>query len=77
MGKEKVQSRFEKITDNSQYTYKGKTYEVLRTDFTIKDPTTREWVDGILYMQIESGLVFARDKDDFINRFKLSVDGRE
>lgn len=36
----------------------------------MKDPTTREWIDGICYSNGEE--YFVREKNDFYNKFKPS-----
>jgi hypothetical protein len=53
------------------YTYKNKEYELLYDDLEIKDSGTREWKQGVMYKQIESGLLFVRDKEGFFERFKV------
>ena len=52
------------------YTYKNKTYKILKEDFTMKCPETRKWAKAIMYEQIESGLVFVREKEEFFKLFE-------
>lgn len=37
----------------------------------IKDSGTRDWKQGVMYEQIESGLFFVREKKEFFERFKI------
>lgn len=40
----------------------------------MKNPTTREWVDGIQYMEQNNlnGDIYVREKEDFEKHFKLA-----
>lgn len=53
---------------NSGYSHDG-IYEIMGF-CRMKDPTTREWVDGIIYRNIETFEVFVREKTDFEDKFK-------
>lgn len=53
------------------YIYKNKQYKLLHEDLEIKDSGTRDWKQGVLYEQIESGLLFVREKEEFLNKFEL------
>ena len=52
------------------YTYKNKEYRLLHDDLEVKDTTSREWKRGVMYEQIESGLLFVRDYEEFMNLFE-------
>ncbi len=58
-----------------RYTYKGKTYFTIR-DVFMKDPTTRQWLQGILYCpegwNTKDGMtpIYTREKQDFLTKFK-------
>lgn len=54
-----------------KYTYKNKQYKLLHEDLKIKDSGTRDWKQGVMYEQIESGLLFVREKKEFFERFKI------
>lgn len=41
----------------------------------MKNPTTREWVDGVIYANNETGKLFVREKTDFEDKFKLVGNG--
>lgn len=47
------------------YTYEG--------SCRVKDPTTREWVDGVIYSHIEGNTkhIFVRELSDFKEHFKI------
>jgi len=53
------------------YTYKNKQYKLLYDDIEVKESDSRNWVQGVLYMQIESGLLFVREVEEFYEKFKL------
>lgn len=52
-----------------RYKYKGKEYLVI-DEVPFKHPETREWIPGFLYMQLNTGLKFVRDKEEFLKLFK-------
>lgn len=54
-----------------KYTYKNKEYKLLYDDLEVKDSDSREWKQGVLYEQIESGLLFVREKEEFLSKFEL------
>ena len=41
----------------------------------MKNPTTREWVDGVIYANNETYELFVREKSDFEDKFKLVGNG--
>ncbi len=53
-----------------KYTYEGKHYVILGY-VPFKDPSTRKWLDAVHYLQLESGLDFVREKEEWFNQFKL------
>jgi hypothetical protein len=53
------------------YTYKGKEYELLYDDLEVKEVASRNWIAGVMYKQIESGLLFVRGKEEFFKLFKI------
>ena len=53
-----------------KYAYEGKEYVIL--GFTmVKCPVTRAWFKAVKYIQLETGLDFAREEKEFFERFKL------
>jgi len=52
------------------YIYKQKQYEILDKELELKNPETREWHKAVLYRQIETGLWFCRDKNEFFKLFR-------
>ena len=53
-----------------KYTYEGNTYIILGY-VPFKHPDTREWLDAVHYLQLESGLDFVREKEEWFKQFKL------
>lgn len=41
----------------------------------MKNPTTREWVDAVIYRNIRTYENFVREKSDFEDKFKLVGNG--
>ena len=41
----------------------------------MKNPTTREWVDAVIYRNISTYENFVREKTDFEDKFKLVGNG--
>lgn len=37
----------------------------------MKNPTTREWVDGVIYRNIRTYEIYVREKSDFEDKFKV------
>lgn len=37
----------------------------------MKNPTTREWVDAVIYRNIRTYEMYVRDKSDFEQKFKV------
>ena len=53
----------------SGYSHDG-IYRIL--DFCrMKNPTTREWIDAVIYHNIRTYEKYVREKQDFENHFKL------
>ena len=38
----------------------------------MKNPTTHEWIDGIIYRNIKTYEIFVREKNDFEDKFKVN-----
>ena len=55
------------------YTYKGKEYKLLCDDLEVKNYISRKWQKGVLYEQVESGLLFVREADEFFKLFNKVV----
>ena len=57
------------VKDHPRY---GGKYKILADDYKMKDPTTREWLDCIVYQQYgdyEKPLTFVREKKEFLSHF--------
>lgn len=53
----------------SGYSHDG-IYEI--TSFCrMKDPTTREWVNAVIYCDIKTHATYVREKSDFEDKFKI------
>lgn len=52
----------------SGYSHDG-LYEIIEF-CRLKNPTTREWVDGVIYSNTDTGELFVREKIDFEDKFK-------
>ena len=48
--------------------YKGNQY-YLKGRCLIKDPTSRMWVNGIIYTSLKTGNEFVREENDFLVKF--------
>lgn len=59
----------DRIEKNQTYVYKGNRY-LYKGKCLIKDPTSKMWVDGIMYMSFKSGQLFVREENDFIVKFE-------
>lgn len=58
----------DKITKSRVYVYKGNQY-YLKGRCLIKDPTSRMWVNGIIYTSLKTGNEFVREENDFLVKF--------
>lgn len=58
----------DKITKSRVYVYKGNQY-YLKGRCLIKDPTSRMWVNGIIYASLKTGNEFVREENDFLVKF--------
>lgn len=70
-----VVQEFEKlVVDNARFTHieKGHTYEVILI-VKSKHPDTGEWYPAVIYQQIESGDIFVRSEESFINNFEVKL----
>lgn len=52
------------------YTYKEHEYLFLSTCM-MKNESTREWVEGVIYRSMNSTKVWVRNKAEFYRKFKL------
>lgn len=58
-----------KKESSSEYPHDG-IYRIM--DFCrMKNPTTREWIDAIIYRNIKTYEMYVRDKSDFEQKFKV------
>ena len=55
------------------YEYKGKKYTVQR-ELKMKDPTSRKWLDAVIYKAWHTGEFYCRDKQEFLQKFELCED---
>lgn len=51
------------------YKYKGKEYKIIK-EAQMKDVSTRDWFECVVYEQVESGLLFVRESEDFYFKFE-------
>ena len=58
---------------NRIYIYKDRMYVVL-DNCSMKDPTSREWLDAVIYSPLIGGIIqdvkYVREKLEFLKRFK-------
>ena len=54
------------------YTYKNKKYKIIR-EAQMKDITTRDWYECVIYEQVETGLIFVREAIDFYFKFEVGI----
>lgn len=55
------------------YTYKDKTYVIVRWEARMKHPETREWVRAVVYRDINDSYAFyIREYKDFTSKFEES-----
>lgn len=52
-----------------KYSYKNKTYTITG-EGQFKDVSSGDWVNCVFYVQDESGLMFARERDNFYFKFE-------
>jgi hypothetical protein len=52
-----------------KYTYKSKDYYIVE-EAEMKNPQTREWEECIIYISLESGRRYVRNKVEFYKLFK-------
>jgi hypothetical protein len=52
------------------YTYKNKEYKIVR-EAQMKDVTSRDWHECVIYEQVETGLVFVREAVEFYFKFEM------
>lgn len=64
----KVFEHKDKKVGESGYSHDGK-YRVIH-NARMKNPETRKWLDCVIYSDIANGDVYARERIDFIDKFK-------
>ena len=62
----------DKSVGENGYSHDGKYIIVAYT--RMKDPTTRKWVDGVMYRDISTLNTYVREEQDFFNTFEELVD---
>lgn len=67
---DKIYEHKDKNVGESGYSHDGK-YKIV-SEARMKNPSTREWVDCIIYADIFQSDVYAREKQDFFDKFKES-----
>ena len=65
---DKIYEHKDKNIGESGYSHDGK-YKIV-SEARMKNPSTREWVDCIIYADIFQSDVYAREKQDFFDKFK-------
>ena len=65
---DKIYEHKDKNIGESGYSHAGK-YKIV-SEARMKNPSTREWVDCIIYADIFQSDVYAREKQDFFDKFK-------
>ena len=51
----------------------GNSYLVLE-EGEMKDPSTREWLKSVVYKSLETGNIYTRELNDFLNIFSIKND---
>ena len=53
------------------YTYRktGNRYKVIGDEAKMKDPSSREWIKCIIYQSQDTGDIYVRALDEFLERF--------
>lgn len=70
-----------------EFTKTKNRYKILQFDSKMKDPTTRKWLDSVIYQEckkfnsltkeyinIDNGKIYVREKKDFLRKFELILD---
>lgn len=51
----------------------GNSYLVIE-EGEMKDPSTREWLKSVVYKSLETGNIYTRELNDFLNKFSIKND---
>jgi len=54
------------------YQYKSKRYYIIE-EAEMKNPQTREWEECIVYLSLENGKKYVRNKEEFYKLFKNKI----
>lgn len=55
------------------YNYKNKRY-LVEEEVQMKNPETRKWEPAYIYIQLETGLKFCREKEEFLRLFNFEYE---
>ena len=64
----------DKKVGESGYLHDGR-YRIVN-EARMKNPETREWMDCIIYSNVDNGSLYVREKDDFFEKFVEVVDSK-
>ena len=64
----KIYQHKDKAVGESGYSHDGK-YQVITVEARLKNPTTREWQDCVIYANIDTDDIYVREKQDFFDKF--------
>lgn len=64
----------DKKVGESGYLHDGR-YRIVN-EARMKNPETREWMDCIIYSNVDNGAIYVREKDDFFEKFVEVVDSK-
>lgn len=53
-----------------KYSHDG-VYGIVNVNARLKNPTTREWHDAVIYVDLEN--IYIRDKEDFLKEFQIKL----
>lgn len=59
----------DRLDKKSIYVYKGNQY-FYKSKCLMKDPKSRMWITGIIYVSLKSGELFVREENDFLVKFE-------
>jgi hypothetical protein len=61
----------DKSVGESGYSHDGR-YRIAN-EARMKNPETREWMDCIIYSNVDNGSLYVREKDDFFEKFGVEI----
>lgn len=64
----------DKKVGESGYSHDGR-YRIVN-EARMKNPETREWMDCIIYSNVDNGSLYVREKDNFFEKFVEVVDSK-